>query len=158
MRGDNKKWFRLGTVAALALAAWGAQADEYCCTCKGKPGKTISAGDELTAGAQCSIQCKRPTIAKAGACESGAAPAATSAAKGSSVALFASDDCSGDATRISGSSATVAAGMRSYMVESDGSASAWQKANYAGAQVQPVGGGSCISPGWEIGSVRFGEK
>jgi hypothetical protein len=146
--------------AAIVLGAFTqcTLADDYCCTCKGKPGKTISAADELTAGAQCSIQCKRPTLAKAGTCEAGSTPAAAPSAQGGSVALFASDDCSGDAMRISGTSATVAAGMRSYMVESGGTASAWQKANYAGAQVQPVGAGSCISPGWDIGSVKLGEK
>ena len=165
MRGHTRTgWQVIGAAAiAMTLASAGALGESYCCICKGKTtGKTINAADELTAGAQCSISCMRPTMARPGACEAASAPApatpattpAPSAATGT-VLLFASDDCSGDGTKVSGSAARVVAGMRSVLIESGGPASVWQKADYSGAQLQPVGPGTCISPGWEIGSVKF---
>jgi hypothetical protein len=145
---------------AAALAAPAAWADDYCCICKGKTtGKTISAGDDLTAGAQCSITCRRPTVPRPGKCETAPAPTPAPAppAAAGTVLLFASDDCSGNATKLTASSPKVA-GMRSFMVESGAPASVWQKADYAGTRTMPVGAGICISPGWEIGSVRFEGK
>ena len=155
---------RGAAVIALAFVATHARADDYCCTCKGKPGKTISASDDFTAGAQCSMSCKRPTLPRAGACEPApaptapATPAAAPSAPSGTLLLFASEDCSGDSTKVSGNAGSVAGGMRSFMVESGGAASAWQKADYTGAQVQPVAPGNCISPGWEIASVKFQGK
>jgi hypothetical protein len=147
----------------LALGASQLWAEDYCCICKGKTkGKSISAGDEFTAGAQCSLECKRPTLPKAGKCETApaAAPTAAPAADAASgtVLLYASEDCSGDASKVTGTSAKIAGGMRSFMIESGVPASVWQKESYSGAQVQPVGPGICVSPGWEIGSVRFEGK
>jgi hypothetical protein len=72
--------------------------------------------------------------------------------------LFASEDCSGDAGKVTATSGTVASGMRSFMLESGAPASVWQKADYAGPRTQPVGAGICVSPGWQIGSVRFEGK
>ena len=153
-----------GRHAVLGMVVWAAVtgtawADDYCCICKGKPtGKTISASDDLTAGAQCSISCRRPTIPRTGKCEAAPAPAPatpTPAAASGTVLLYASDDCSGDATQLTASNAKVIPGRRSFMVEAGSPASVWQQADYAGARTQPVGAGICISPGWDIGSVRF---
>jgi hypothetical protein len=146
----------------LALGAPQAWADDYCCICKGKTtGKSISAGDDLSAGAQCSISCRRATIPKPGKCESApaaaaaaAAPAAPPAPASGTVLLFASEDCSGEATKVM-AAGSVAAGKRSFMVDGTAPASVWQKADYNGMRTQPVGAGICISPGWDIGSVRF---
>jgi hypothetical protein len=74
------------------------------------------------------------------------------------VLLFASEDCSGDASKVTASAPKPSPGMRSFMVEAGPPASVWQKADYAGMRTQPVGTGICISPGWEIGSVRFEGK
>jgi hypothetical protein len=160
--GKRARGWHVIVVALLASGVAGAAgADDYCCICKGKPGKSISAGDDLTAGAQCSITCRRPTIPKPGKCESAPAAAAAAAAPtppaaaSGTVLLFASEDCSGEAIKVTAAAGSVNAGMRSFMLESGAPASVWQKANYDGMRTQPVGAGICISPGWDIGSVRF---
>lgn len=147
----------IASALALALGTPAAFADDYCCICKGKTkGKTFSAADDLTAGAQCSITCRRPTLPRPGACDAPQAPApeAGSARTGAAL-LYASDDCTGDGSRVSGSTAKVAAGMRSLMIESGAPVGVWQKADYSGVQLQPVAPGTCISPGWDIGSLKF---
>jgi len=159
---------QLGTVAVLSLASASAWADDFCCVCKGGDKSfNVEAGDKFTAGLECSLKCKLPTRAKAGKCAapaeapaaSSAPAAAASAAQGNSVKLFASDDCSGEAKSVSASSARLAdagmAGARSYEVEAGAAAGVWEKADYAGRKVEMVGAGVCVSPGWEIGSVRF---
>ena len=161
--GTRAGWWQTAGVVALGTMGFAAaaQADDYCCVCRGKPGKTMSAKDDLTAGAQCSVTCRRPTIPSPGKCATEtpaptAAPAA--AAPSGTVLLFASDDCSGDETTVTASASRVAAGLRSFRVEAGSPASVWQQGNYAGVRTQPVGAGICISPGWEIGSVRFEGK
>ena len=166
---DNRntgRWVVAGLISmAAALSAPSAWAADYCCICKGKTtGKMISAADDFTAGAQCSVTCRRPTLPQPGKCETAPAPtpAATptpaAAAASGTVLLFASDDCSGDATKVTASSSRIAGSMRSFKVESGAPASVWQKAEHAGVRTQPVGTGICISPGWEIGSLRFEGK
>ena len=156
--GRRARGWHVVFAALLASSLTGpGWADDYCCICKGKnTGKSISAGDDLSAGAQCTISCRRPTLPRTGKCEAPPAPTAAPAAAAASgtVLLFASEDCSGDATKVTASTANVTAGMRSFAIDA-GSGSVWQKADYGGARTQPVPAGVCISPGWEIGSVRF---
>jgi len=71
------------------------------------------------------------------------------------VLVFKSEDCSGDAVRLTGSTARLEPGVRSFQVESGAPASAWAQADYAGPHTEPVGPSMCISPGFEIGSVRL---
>lgn len=156
------------TVVALSAIAGTVWADDFCCRCKDKKSYDIEANDELTAGLECSLKCKRPTRAKAGKCEVPAAstsPAAaaqpeTGAGKGGALALYSSEDCSGDAKRVQASTSNLAgagiSGARSYMVES-GAAAGWEKSDFAGRKIEMVGAGVCVSPGFEIGSVRFRE-
>ncbi len=158
------RFFGVSALAAVAATAW---AGDFCCQCRDKKTYTIDASDELTAGVECSIKCKRPTRAKAGRCEApgastapGAAQAQSGAsAKAASIALYGSEDCSGEAKRVSTSTGKLAdagiSGARSYLVESGGGAGAWERSDYAGRKVEMVGPGVCVSPGWEIGSVRF---
>lgn len=157
--------FSAAALWAVAATAWSA---EFCCQCRDKKLHAIEASDELTAGVECSIKCKRPTRAKAGKCEAPPASAAPSAAQpqaaaapaaAGSIALYASEDCSGDGKRVAASTASLAdagvAGARSMMVEAGGPAGAWEKAQYGGRKLEMVGRGVCVSPGFEIGSVRF---
>ncbi|HZR03434.1 MAG TPA: hypothetical protein VFA81_09710 [Burkholderiales bacterium] len=167
-------WTMLGFgVVLLSSVSGAALAADYCCACKSDKLLSIEAGDELSAGLECTLKCKRPTKAKAGKCQvpgasPAAAPQATTApssepppASANKVSLFTSEDCSGDAKRVSSSSSRLAdqgvTGARSYMVEAGAPAMAWEKADYAGRSVQPVGAGLCISPGWEIASIRLGK-
>jgi len=155
------------SVAVLTLAAASASADDFCCQCKGGDKSfSVEASDELTAGLECSLKCKRPTRAKAGKCAAPAqapaaasAPTAAASGKGNSMKLFGSDDCSGEGKSVSASTPRLAdagiAGARSYQVETGAAAGVWEKADYAGRKVEMVGPGLCVSPGWEIGSVRF---
>ena len=86
------------------------------------------------------------------------AAAATSAAPAGSVLLFASDDCSGSPKKITASTPNLTAQSiraRSFSVASGPPASAWQKAGYLGANVEPVGPSICVSPGWEIAGIRL---
>jgi len=158
--------FSAAALWAVAATAWSA---DFCCQCRDKKLHAIEASDELTAGVECSIKCKRPTRAKAGKCEAPPASAAPSAAPSQaaaaapaaagSIALYASEDCSGDGKRVAVSTASLAdagvAGARSMMVEAGGPAGAWEKAQYGGRKLEMVGRGVCVSPGFEIGSVRF---
>ena len=157
-RGDSHALAAI--TIGLALSGSQAWAADYCCICKGKTtGKTLSASDDFTAGAQCSLECRRATLAKPGKCETApaTAPAATApAGDGAGILLlFASEDCSGSELRVSATTPKVAGGMRSFRVESGGGASVWQQGDFGGPRTQPVGAGICVSPGWEIGSVRF---
>jgi len=158
---------RVCSLAVLSLAAASTWADDFCCQCKGGDKSfSVEAGDEFTAGLECSLKCKRPTRAKAGQCAAPAqapavssAPTAADSGKGNSIKLFASDDCSGEAKSVSASTARLAdagiAGARSYQVETGAAAGVSEKADYAGRKVEMVGPGLCVSPGWAIGSVRF---
>lgn len=162
-----------GECAAIALAATlsiglllsigMARADDYCCPCKNKP-QSIEADDKATATAQCSLVCKRFVLAKSGRCEgdapaAAAPPAAAPPAAGSStaVALFKTDDCSGEATTVTASSGRLAEGYLSFQGESGESVQVWEKPDFAGAATQPVGPGICVSPGWSISGIRIGK-
>lgn len=152
-------------VAAGGLATPAAWAEDYCCTCKGKKkGKNIDADDDFAAGMQCTLECRRPTLPKPGKCQEApkpttpaAAPTPAPATATGTVLLFASEDCSGDATRVAASTAGLPDGLRSFSVESGGPASVWEDGDYSGRRTRPVGPTICVSPGWEIGSLRLGE-
>ena len=71
------------------------------------------------------------------------------------VLAYKSEDCSGAAVRLTGSAARLDPGIRSFLVESGAPASAWAQPDYAGSHTEPVGPSMCISPGFEIRSVRL---
>jgi len=86
------------------------------------------------------------------------AAAANPAMATNSVLLFKSPDCSGDPARINASTPNLAGQSitaRSFAVESGLPASAWEKAEYAGAKTELVGPSICVSPGWEIAGIRL---
>jgi hypothetical protein len=150
-----------GLVGTTALA----QAAEFCCTCRGQTtGKTITANDEVSASFDCTLACKRPTRPKPGACAAppAAAPAAPAAPAAAgvpvNVALYTSDDCSGEPRTITASSPKLAdqgiGGVRSFSVVSGPAAAAFEKPGYTGAATQPVAASLCVSPGWEVAAVR----
>jgi hypothetical protein len=158
------------------LHAGSASSADYCCVCRGaSTGKTVQAGDDFSAGFDCSLACKRPTLPRPGQCPAAAVPApvtpAAPAAAGAtppaaspgdatgSVLLYSSEDCSGDASKVSTSVPDLAErnirAIRSFAVESGMLAAVWQKAGYAGGRTEPVGPSICVSPGWEVGAVRL---
>ncbi len=158
---------RTGVAVCLALvallAAGAVNADDFCCPCKNKP-QSIEASDRASATAQCSIACKRFVFAKPGRCEGDVpepgAPAETATAPAAkslgTVLLFKTDDCSGDATPVTASSATLPEGYLSFQGESGEPVQVWEKPDFAGASTQPVAPGICLSPGWGITGVRIG--
>lgn len=151
----------LSALACLfVLSAGPAAADPFCCECKDGKKHLLDESGTALATAKCSLKCKRPTVPQKGVCEAPAAPAASAAPAAAAgagvVALYKSDDCSGDASRLDKSEPQLAEGFRSYQVES-GAASAHAKAQFGGAAVQPISGSLCVSPGWSIGSIRIGK-
>ncbi|HEU5284681.1 MAG TPA: hypothetical protein VFU53_12765 [Burkholderiales bacterium] len=167
MRLQQTMWLACG----LWLLTGAVQAADYCCTCRGQTtGKTLSASDDLSAGFECTVLCKRPTRAKAGQCEAPPAPAAAPApaappappsapAVANSVLLYASDDCSGEARSLGASSAKLSdqgiSGIRSFSVASGLPAAAFEQPGYGGARSEPVAAGLCVSPGWEVAGIRL---
>ena len=153
----------VAAITGALLTASVARADEFCCTCRGQnAGKTISASDELSASFDCSLACKRPTRPKPGACAVAPAPApvsAPAAAMPTAVALYASEDCSGEAKTINASSPRLAdqgiGAIRSFSVVSGISAAAFEKPGYAGAGTQAIAPTLCVSPGWEVAAIRL---
>jgi hypothetical protein len=158
------------TLAAVALAGLGmeAQSAEYCCVCQGQTaGKTIQAFSRGIAIAQCSLECEGYTNVASGKCAPAAAapapaPAAPPAAatepptpSAGVVLVYKSEDCSGDALQLSGSVGELGAGLRSFRVESGPAASAWEQAGYAGRHTEPVGPSICLSPGFDVRSIRL---
>lgn len=139
-----------------------AYAADYCCTCKGQAaGKTIESFNRSVAVGQCSLECGAFTNVTSGKC---AAPPATVPAPAAApapapiagaVLVFKSDDCSGDAVRLTASTARLEPGVRSFQVESGAPASVWAHADYAGTRTELVGPSMCVSPGFEIGSVKL---
>lgn len=170
-----RKWWNmlasvvLGSVLAMGINV-GARAADFCCKCSKDKSISIEAKDELTGGLECSVKCKKPVKAKAGKCEAPAAPASSAAptpssaapaAKGGKVLLFATEDCSGDAKSISATSGKLsdqgATGIRSYQVESGEAATGFEKADFGGRRIEPVGAGLCVSPGFEVNAIRIGK-
>ncbi len=151
-------------VAALtSVLAAPAYAADYCCTCKGQAsGKTIEGFNRGMAVGQCSLECGAFTNVTSGKCPAppatapapAAAPPPAPAPASGVVLVFKSEDCSGDTVRLTGSAARLEPGLRSFRVESGAPASAWAQADYAGLHTEPVGPSMCISPGFEIASIR----
>lgn len=147
----------------LSFALGVAQADPFCCECKDNKKHLLDESNVAVATTKCSLKCRKPTVATKGSCEApaSATPAPSSAQPTQSqqstgaVALFKSEDCSGDAVRLKQSEAQLAEGFLSYQVDG-GRVSAHAKANFAGAATQPVVGSLCVAPGWPIGSVKVG--
>ncbi len=153
-------------VAAGLLASAGLlhAAADYCCVCKGQTtGKTINAPSGTIALGQCSLECGNFTKPAPGKCAEAAPTAAptpaaapTPPAGGSVVLTYRSADCTGDPIRVTASTARVGqSGVLSFQMESGASASVWEKADYAGRGTAPVGPSLCVSPGFEIQSIRL---
>jgi hypothetical protein len=147
----------------LVFAIGAAQAAQYCCPCKGGEPETVDASDDMKASFQCTVACKRFTLARPGACEQAAAPAASPAAAPAAapasggVMVYRSADCSGDALRLDKSTAQLEQGaFYSFAVESGAPASAFAQANYSGMRTQPIGPSICVSPGFSISAIRLG--
>jgi len=153
--------------AALLCGAFSAiEAAEYCCTCKGQTtGKTLDAGNRGVAVGQCSLECGAFTNVTSGKCSSPApapSPAAaptpapsTSEAAGSLVLAYKSEDCSGEALRVTGSTARLEGRIASFQVDAGAPASAWEKPDYAGRHTELVGPSICVSPGFDIQSIKL---
>jgi hypothetical protein len=139
------------------------QAADYCCVCKGQAtGKTIEAAARAVALGQCSLECGGFTNVTSGKCTAPppaatpAPPAATSASGGTGVVLaYNSEDCSDSPIRVTGSTARLELGVRSFQVESGTPASAWEKPDYAGRHTELVAGSICVSPGFDIRSIKL---
>ena len=153
-------------VAAVGLSAVAglAQSAEYCCTCQGQTaGKTVEAFNRGMAVGQCSLECGGFTNVTSGKCKAPppaatapAAAAATPAPAAASVVLaYKSEDCSGTATRVTGSTAGLDSGLRSFLVESGPPASAWEQPDYAGRHTEPVGPSICVAPGFDVRSIKL---
>ena len=154
-------------VAALLCGPFTAvEAAEYCCTCKGQTtGKTLDAGNRGVALGQCSLECGAFTNVTSGKCSvpapapsPAAAPAAapsTSEAPATVVLAYKSDDCSGEALRVTGSTARLEGRIASFQVDAGAPASAWEKPDYAGRHTELVGPSICVSPGFDIQSIKL---
>lgn len=160
----------MGLGAALMWGvAGGARAADFCCPCSQSKSISIEAHDQLTASLECAVKCMHATKAKAGKCQApGTAPAPSAApaasdskprASGNKVSLFSSEDCSGEAKSVTETSARIGtAGLRSYRVDSGEMATAFEKADFGGRHVEPVGVGLCVSPGFDVNAVRIGKQ
>jgi hypothetical protein len=146
-------------VMVWALPAWG---KDFCCPCEN--GKMISVDERnnITASVKCSVLCKDATRAVSGQCKiaAGEDAKAQSPHAGGEVALFTTEDCSGNAVAITASSSDLSShaadGLRSFQVVSGSPASAWSGTGFSGARTQPVAASLCISPGWPIKSLKIG--
>ena len=160
---------RVAAAIGLLIYAGLSGAADYCCQCKGQAaGKTINASNRAVAIGQCSVECGNFTNVASGKCAEpapGAAPTTPAAAgtappaasaSGRLVLAYKSADCSGDPIRLSNSTARIEQpGVGSFQVESGASATVWEKPDYAGRGTAPVGPSICVSPGFEIQSIRF---
>jgi len=146
-------------LAGIFMWAGIAQAADYCCVCKDQTaGKTIDAPNRGMAIGQCSLECGGFTNVTSGKCAAAApAPAAAApAATAGVVQVFGSEDCSGDAARVSSSTPRLGERpARSFRVESGAAASAWEKADYAGLHTEFVGPSICVSPGFDIQGIKL---
>jgi hypothetical protein len=152
---------KLCAALVLALGTGLLHADPYCCPCKSGPAQTIDVGDDLKASFECTVACKRFTLARPGACETAAAPApaAAAASSGSAVLLYRSDNCSGEAVKLDKSTAQLDQNaFYSFAVETGGPASVFAQTAYAGVRTAPVAPTICISPGFSILSMRLGPE
>jgi len=158
----------VGVLAAALLCGpyTTVEAAEYCCTCKGQTtGKTVDAGNRGMAVGQCSLECGGFTNVTPGKCAAPvpapSPPAATGAAPSASeipasvVLAYKSGDCSGEALRVTGSTARLEQGIASFQVDAGAPASAWEKPDYAGRHTEFVGPSICVSPGFDIQSVKL---
>lgn len=153
--------------AALSILAAPARSAEYCCICKGQgAGKTIEGFNRGMAVGQCSLECGSFTNVTSGKCAAPPAavpappaavpaPAAAPPPPTGAVLAYKTDDCSGDAVRVTASTASLDSGLRSFTVESGAPASAWAQTGYAGSHTEPVGPTLCVSPGFEIRSIKL---
>lgn len=173
MRKTWKVVRNLAVGGAMMLGINGALfAADFCCQCNKDKAISIEANDDITGGLECSVKCKKPVKAKAGKCvapgakpapadTAPAAPGAAQANAAGTVSVFASEDCSGDAKTITASAAKLAdrgaTGIRSYRVESGAPAAGFEKADFGGRKIEPVGVGLCVSPGFEVNAIRIGK-
>ena len=116
----NESWVQavrhvggLAIVAATLLWAAPGWAKDYCCACENGEMFSVDERNSMMATMKCSLVCKDATPAVSGKCKVAAAePApAQKAAPGGEVALFATDDCSGNAAAVAASSSRLKAMM-----------------------------------------------
>ena len=171
----NGSMARVLVAVGLLASAGLVHAADYCCRCKSQTGgTTLDAPNRAVAIGQCSVECGGFANVVPGKCAA-PPPAATPApatpppaatpapaapptprAPGGVVLAYQSADCSGDPIRVAGSTARLAqTGVLSFRVESGASASAWEKTDYAGRGTAPVAPSICVSPGFEIQSIRL---
>jgi hypothetical protein len=147
------------TSALVGAFMWAAvaQAADYCCLCKDQTaGKTIDASNRGMAIAQCSLECGGFTNVTSGKCAAAAPAAAPPAASSGVVLVFGSEDCSGDSARVTSSTPRLGERPgRSFRVESGAPASAWEKADYTGRHTELVAPSICVSPGFDIQSIKL---
>lgn len=153
----------VGSVAVAAALSWAAPGwgKDYCCPCESGEMISVDERNSMMASMKCSLLCKDVTTAVTGQCKVAAAePAPTQKAGAAEVALFATEDCSGNASAVTASSndlAPLAAdGLYSFQVLSGGPASVWSGTSFSGTRTQPVGPSLCVSPGWRIKSLKIG--
>ena len=164
---DIHALLKFAVMALLGGLITPAQAGDYCCTCKGEAaGKTIDASSRAIAVGQCSLECSAFTNVTSGKCAAPpaaptaappappTAPPAAAAATGV-VLAYKSGDCSGDPVRVTSSAAQLEKGIGSFQVESGAPASAWENASYTGLHTEFVGPSICVSPGFEIQSIKL---
>lgn len=116
----------------------------------------------MMASMKCSLLCKDATRAVSGQCQVAAAEPAPAQAGGTSgeVMLFTTADCSGNLVTVTASSndlsSLAADGLYSFQVLSGGPAGVWSDIGFSGTRTFPVAPSLCISPGWQIKSLRIG--
>lgn len=71
------------------------------------------------------------------------------------VAMYQTDNCSGEGTKVAASTSKLPDGYLSFQGESGSSIQTWQKPGFGGESTQPVAPGICVSPGWPIASVKI---
>lgn len=157
-------------IVAFQIAAAPVWAKDFCCPCENGQMISVDERNSMMATMKCSLMCKDATRAVSGQCKVAAAeppkaPAAEAApvqkgAAGGEVLLFATDDCSGDSKTVTASSSDISSlaadGLYSFQVASGGPASVWSNIGFAGSRTQPVVPSLCVSPGFQIKSVRIG--
>jgi hypothetical protein len=142
-----------------AAPAW---AKDFCCNCGNGEKISIDERNSMMASMKCSLVCRDATMAESGQCKVAAvepAPVEKASAAGE-VLLFTTADCSGTATAATASSNDVSSlaanGLYSFQAVSGGPASVWSDVRYSGARTDPVAPSLCISPGWQIKSLKIG--
>jgi len=153
-----------GPIIVVAAMLWTAPGwgKDYCCPCENGEMISVDERNSMMASMKCSLLCKDATRAVSGQCQVAAAEPAPAKEGGSSgeVTLFTTADCSGNPVTVTVSSndlsSLAADGLYSFQVQTGGPASVWSDIGFAGTRTYPVAPTICISPGWQIKSLKIG--